>query len=572
MASGLLPRNPGPPSAGGSGDNFFASLTTGALIVNGSAVISNLTVNGGSTFNGVISGSAGILVDSIGTYTAGGDLLVGTTGTGKVNLNGSKFDTSGNLVIAGTSVTASGGSLTVGTLGGNTTVGGVIFNSRQVTNVDYIEGLYGKFDNLVPKTSGGDLTISTFVSGRVLINSAYFDVSGTLYVPYIGVTNSITAAVMSAPVGKFNSLSTVNNSGSISVTNDLALTVPLSVTSGGLGLASIALGAIYYGSAANTVSTLAGNTTATINYLSQTGTGSVSAAPVWQTPTQVKTGLSLNNVENTALSTWAGSTNLNTLGSVVTGTWSATPIGAIRGGTGQSSYTIGEMLVAAAGSTLTKITVNASTTPYYLSQSGNGATATTTAWQTPTQVKTGLSLNNVENTALSTWAGSSNITTLGAVSSCTSLSATGTVLSGNGVYQAAGAGTQTIVASGSNTPVVFGTVTVSSGTFATGDFTVTSGNTFKNTSGGTRNYDIGFGVGVLGNTGVVGAWISWSTNTANRYGYMQLPNTTGTTSALSGSARLQMANNATFQILLFYQAGTPSLTINFAQLTIGLSP
>ena len=41
------------------------------------------------------------------------------------------------------------------------------------------------------------------------------------------------------------------------------------------------LGDMMYGSAANTVSRLGGNTTGTINFLAQTGTGSVSAAPVW---------------------------------------------------------------------------------------------------------------------------------------------------------------------------------------------------------------------------------------------------------------------------------------------------
>lgn len=40
----------------------------------------------------------------------------------------------------------------------------------------------------------------------------------------------------------------------------------------------------------------------------------------------VKTALSLNNVENTALSTWAGSTNITTLGTITTGVWSGTAI------------------------------------------------------------------------------------------------------------------------------------------------------------------------------------------------------------------------------------------------------
>jgi len=50
-----------------------------------------------------------------------------------------------------------------------------------------------------------------------------------------------------------------------------------------------------------------------------------------------KTSLSLNNVENTALSTWAGSTNLTTLGTISSGTWSGTAIAFNKGGTGLTS-------------------------------------------------------------------------------------------------------------------------------------------------------------------------------------------------------------------------------------------
>ena len=50
----------------------------------------------------------------------------------------------------------------------------------------------------------------------------------------------------------------------------------------------------------------------------------------------VKTTLSLDQVENTALSTWSGTSNIIYLGSVVTGTWSATNISLAKGGTGAS--------------------------------------------------------------------------------------------------------------------------------------------------------------------------------------------------------------------------------------------
>jgi phage-related tail fiber protein len=55
--------------------------------------------------------------------------------------------------------------------------------------------------------------------------------------------------------------------------------------------------------------------------------------------TLVKGDVGLGNVENTALSTWAGSTNITTLGTVGTGTWNGSTIGVAYGGTGATSLT-----------------------------------------------------------------------------------------------------------------------------------------------------------------------------------------------------------------------------------------
>lgn len=54
-------------------------------------------------------------------------------------------------------------------------------------------------------------------------------------------------------------------------------------TQGGTGLTSYNLGDTLYASASNTLAALAGNTTSTKKFLTQTGTGSVSAAPGWNT-------------------------------------------------------------------------------------------------------------------------------------------------------------------------------------------------------------------------------------------------------------------------------------------------
>lgn len=60
-----------------------------------------------------------------------------------------------------------------------------------------------------------------------------------------------------------------------------------------------------------------------------------------RTPSQFKTDLALTksdvglgNVENTALSTWAGSANITTLGTIVTGVWNGSIIGSNYGGAG----------------------------------------------------------------------------------------------------------------------------------------------------------------------------------------------------------------------------------------------
>ena len=75
---------------------------------------------------------------------------------------------------------------------------------------------------------------------------------------------------------------------------------------------------------------------------------------------EVKTDLSLDNVENTALSTWTGSTNVTTLGTIATGTWEGATVAVDQGGTGQTSYTNGQLLIGnTTGNTLAKATLTA---------------------------------------------------------------------------------------------------------------------------------------------------------------------------------------------------------------------
>ena len=74
----------------------------------------------------------------------------------------------------------------------------------------------------------------------------------------------------------------------------------LSVPQGGTGIGSVTSG----------------------SYLKGAGTGAL----VPRSVSEVKTDLSLNNVENTTISTWTGTTNITTLGTIGTGTWNGTAI------------------------------------------------------------------------------------------------------------------------------------------------------------------------------------------------------------------------------------------------------
>jgi hypothetical protein len=53
--------------------------------------------------------------------------------------------------------------------------------------------------------------------------------------------------------------------------------------------------------------------------------------------------------------TYVGQTSITTLGTVTTGTWSATAIGTTKGGTGLTSYTTGDLLYASSTDTLSKL-------------------------------------------------------------------------------------------------------------------------------------------------------------------------------------------------------------------------
>jgi hypothetical protein len=105
--------------------------------------------------------------------------------------------------------------------------------------------------------------------------------------------------------------------------------------------------------------TFTGNVTGDVSGNAGTVTNGVVSTGSYSDPSWITSlaasKVGLGNVENTALSTWAGSSNIITLGTIATGTWEGTKIAADKGGTGLTSYASGDILYASASNSLASL-------------------------------------------------------------------------------------------------------------------------------------------------------------------------------------------------------------------------
>ena len=169
----------------------------------------------------------------------------------------------------------------------------------------------------------------------------------------------------------------------------------IATTRGGTGLTSYVLGDILYASAANTLSALAGNTVAGKRFLTQTGTGSASAAPAWGQilAADITSAQALTKADDTNVTLTLGGTPATALLQAVTLTlgWTGTlAIG--RGGTGAATAlaafdnlapttTLGDTIYHN-GTDNVRLAGNTTTTKQFLSQTGTGAASAAPAWST----------------------------------------------------------------------------------------------------------------------------------------------------------------------------------------------
>ena len=121
--------------------------------------------------------------------------------------------------------------------------------------------------------------------------------------------------------------------------------------------------------------------------------------------------------------TYTGTNTITTLGTIGTGTWNGTTIGAIYGGTGQTTYATGDLIYSSATDTLSKLTKPAATTSFLQMTS-----AGVPSWQTTIPATAGGTGSTAAftNNAL-VYASSTSVLTTGTVFGITSNTSTNSV-------------------------------------------------------------------------------------------------------------------------------------------------
>ena len=374
--TGLLKGNGTAISAATSGTDY-APATSGTSILygNGSGGFSNVTIGSGISFaTGTLSatGSGGTVTSVSGTGTVNGITLTGTV------------TSSGSLTLGGTLGSIANSQLSNSTISG-VSLGGNLFSLTAGTGVSFSAGTTYNGSAAITITATGSGGTVTSVSGTSPISSS----GGTT--PTISITQSsaTTNGYLSS-----TDWSTFNNKGSGTVTSVSftggIITVATATTTPALTVAGTS-GGIPYFSSATTWATSAvltanaliiGGGAAIAPSTTTTGTGVLTAlgtnvgsagafvtfngalgTPSSGTVTNL-TGTAAINITGTApAGTLTGTTlnstvvtsSLTTVGTIGSGIWQGTAVTAGYGGTGQSTYAVGDILYASAATTLSKL-------------------------------------------------------------------------------------------------------------------------------------------------------------------------------------------------------------------------
>ena len=380
-----------------TGDILYASAATTISTLGVSGNTSKaLTVNNGGTLgystitNAMLANDA-VDKDKIHGNVAGSGLTQHTDGSIKIDDLGVATGMFANDAVTYAKIQ---NITTANRVLGSTAAGGNVAETQVTTNMLANDAVtYAKMQNATSNTvivrdanTSGVLSAKTVVDKEILI----------------GTGTGFTAAALSGDV-------TMTNAGAVTIGNSKITNIMLngSIADGKISSATTwnaKQAALTFGKASG--NTLKSEQAIVTNDVLLMGTNNV----IGKTYSELKTLLSLDNVSNTTLGTWAGSSNINTLGTIGTGVWNGTAIAdgkissAATWNNKQAALTFGK----ASGNALQSEEVLASNNVLLM---GNNHVK----GRTYTEFKGDLTLGNVEDTALSTWAGSSNINTLGTI-------------------------------------------------------------------------------------------------------------------------------------------------------------
>jgi hypothetical protein len=351
-------------------------------------------INGTSVLNGTTLGSGvtGSSLTSVGTLTSGTlgsgfttvATSVGGTGLTSFTTNGAVYATSTSALTTGTLPVASGGTGITSFGSGVATFLGTPSSANLAAAVTDETG------------SGGLLVFNAgpTISTRIVAGTSSFDLinatatavnfAGAATSLVIGATSG-TTEIRNATLELGTTTATINtNSGStnsltVSPFGDIVLSPTSSTTLGGdrpsirvhnddnaAGTVDVTGGDLYLGTKTDGVATV---TPVNIIFEGTTADGFETTLTLTD-PTSDRT-ITLPNATGTVITT-GNLTSITATGTISSGVWNGTAIGAAYGGTGQTTYTTGDILYASGSTAISKLSAS-STAGAVLASTGSGA-------------------------------------------------------------------------------------------------------------------------------------------------------------------------------------------------------
>lgn len=272
-------------------------LNSSAQFAGAYVLIMQGTINADSgwLYSGTATPTVGTSNITFGQFTGAGEVSVSTplTKSGSVislSLNARLVNNAGNLDLQSGVVTANTyyGSITVDTYGRVTAGADIISSNGLVTRT--------AADTFTGVTVTGTTNQITVANGNGVGGNPTISISAT----YIGQTSITTLGTIITGVWQGTTIS-IGYGGTGAATAAAAFNNLSPMTT---------LGDVIYGGASGVGTRLAGNTSATRKFLSQTGNGSVSAAPTW-------TGLALTDLPAGTIQKYSANIGDNSTTSIV---------------------------------------------------------------------------------------------------------------------------------------------------------------------------------------------------------------------------------------------------------------